>query len=102
MTDHKTLIGELRAAADECLYDTANLCRRAADALEAATTEWEYGHEGDTLIGVHANPSREHTVEEAAQLTRYWERHGKKRFRAVRRRKAGPWLPVEGERNGDS
>lgn len=70
--------------------------RRLADALEAATTEWEYGHEGDTLIGVHANASLEQAIEDAARLTRYWEPHGK-RFRAVRRRKAGPWLPAEGD-----
>lgn len=78
-------IGDLLA----CLVDLA-------DALETATTEWEYGHEGDTLIGVHANASLERAIEDAAHLTRYWEPHGK-RFRAVRRRKAGPWLPAEGE-----
>ncbi|MEB4614026.1 hypothetical protein [Leucobacter sp. M11] len=35
MTDHKKLIEELRAAAEEGLYDTADLCGRAADALAA-------------------------------------------------------------------
>lgn len=73
----------------------ADMIDKLADALEAATTEWEYGHEGDTLIGVHANASRAHALEDAESLTRYWAPHDKK-FRAVRRRAAGPWLPVEG------
>lgn len=120
MTKNQTLIAEARRVEPRIrsTLDTtvADLVRDLADALEArevAYTElladyeamkarvesepaWEYGHEGDTLIGVHANTSRAHALEDAESLTRYWAQHDKK-FRAVRRRAAGPWEPVEGE-----
>lgn len=96
------LIREARAFAalgsDLNPVEANRLIFELCDALEAATVEpeWEYGHEGDTLVGVHANASRDHAIEDAEHLTRYWEPQGKE-FRAVRRRKAGPWLPVGGE-----
>ena len=96
------LIDELRASADEGSYDTAELCRRAADALEAAgnAIEWEYGtgHVADPDIGA-PEPNRRAAEARAAA----WNSTTRTQTGVVlRRRKAGPWLPVEGENNGDS
>ena len=61
-----------------------------------AEPEWEWGYRGETLIDVRARKSRESAEGAVKDLTEYWALHGKK-FEVVRRRKAGPWLPVEGE-----
>ncbi|KAM9863120.1 hypothetical protein ACI1US_01005 [Leucobacter sp. BZR 635] len=63
--------------------------RRLADALEAATTEpeWEYGRDCGPY-GVDEWDS-EHAARVSVQS---WRGSS-----LVRRRPAGPWLPVEGE-----
>lgn len=74
--------------------------RRLADALEAATTVetgWEYGtaHREDPKVG-----AVEWSRARAEERVREWnETTQSVTGLVVRRRKAGPWLPVEGESN---
>ena len=72
-------------------------CPTVAALDGAPEPEWEWGYRGETLIDVHSQKSRESAEGAVKDLTEYWALHGKK-FEVVRRRKAGPWLPVEGEK----
>lgn len=63
----------------------------------APEPEWEWGYRGEKLIYVHARKSRESAEGAVKDLTEYLALHGKK-FEVVRRRPAGPWEPVEGEK----
>ncbi len=68
----------------------AELIDKLADALEAATTEWEYGVA--LAEGWIAKP-RYPTAAAASDKAREWSMTAA----VVGRRKAGPWLPAEGE-----
>lgn len=74
-------------------------CPTVASLDGAPEPEWEWGYRGETLIDVHPRKSRESAEGAVKDLTEYWALHGKK-FELVRRRKAGPWEPVEGESDG--
>ena len=61
----------------------------------APEPEWEYGsaHRDDPSVG-----ATEYSKERAEQRVREWNDHDdQKGGLLVRRRKAGPWLPVDGE-----
>lgn len=77
---------------------TEHITEAMLAALDGAPEpEWEWGYRGETLIDVHPRKSRESAEGAVKDLTEYWALHGKK-FEVVRRRKAGPWEPVEGEK----
>ena len=93
--------------------------KRAEWEAEQGETEWEYGSEGaegtedpdprpladdnaywpESLEGV-----REPNAEQAAQIVAKWNEGDPGSARLIRRRKAGPWLPVPGStvRESDS
>lgn len=71
------------------------------DVLDGAPEpEEEWGCRGETLIGVHTRKSRESAEGAVKDLTEYWAAQDKK-FEVVRRRKAGPWMPVSGGEGGE-
>ena len=93
-------VGSWRIASD--LYDLLNVSWDEQAALDGAPepeeTKWEYGllnsqapDGGKLQDGAHlVSDSREHILTQ--------QRRGHPAIQAVRRRKAGPWLPVEGEK----
>lgn len=91
--------------------------KRAEWEAEQGQTEWEYGSDGAEgtedpdprllsddspywpvkLLGV-----REPNAEQAAQIVAKWNEGDPGSARIIRRRKAGPWLPVPGTTNNES
>lgn len=104
MTDHKKLIEDARAVGTNDVVANPRryrgMIRELADALEAATaveTGWEYGtaHREDPQVG-----AVEWSRARAEERVREWnEATQSVTGFVVRRRPAGPWIPVEGENN---
>lgn len=103
MEANEELIKEARSRAALCAHDsreamrdTGDIVTRLADALEAATAEpeWEFGtaHREDPQVG-----AVEWSRARAEGRVRDWnETTQSVTGFVVRRRPAGPWLPVEG------
>ena len=115
----------VQSAFSDLRREISNVASAAWDAVEATAlaeqgeTEWEYGSEGaegtedpdprpladdnaywhESLEGV-----REPNAEQAAQIVAKWNEGDPGSARLIRRRKAGPWLPVPGStvRESDS
>ena len=90
-----------RGFCGNCSQSWPCITRRLADALEAAITEpgWEYGtaHREDPQVG-----AVEWSRARAEERVREWnETTQSVTGFVVRRRAAGPWLPVEGENNAE-
>lgn len=110
METNQELIKEARSRAALCaqdsreaMRDTGDIVTRLADALEAATAvepEWEYGtaHREDPGAG-----ALEWSRARAEERAREWNEATRSVTGVVvRRRPAGPWLPVEGENTDEA
>ena len=96
--EKRELIAEAREWAKYDATGASRIVLALCEAADAPDSDWEYGLVNpDALPGEYGRDDRAHLVSSSREHIERQQSRGHPAIKAMRRRKAGPWLPVEGE-----